>query len=407
MTTTIEAPAQAAFTIEALPAWAVAAYESKIAKANRKAARAGLGEPFGLTVAWRTVQRELHGVTITEQIGDATITGSAPSLPGWSFAATADWSLEAVVLHTSPFYTGPVLPRPASKVCDHCQTVRSRNETFLVTGPEGAVKQVGRQCLTVYTGIPVGWVALERDIAAPDDDDFARASGDSFIYDARGVIGLGIQLTDALGYVSQAKAEEQGQVSTRDRFLIAYHGPYSERERKIAEQTADALAARSRSDAEVAAEVEAIIAWAGSLDGATDYLSNVKAVVTEGGWLGRKHLGYALSAVGAYRRDRDHQARRAVQQAERAPVVVGRYPITGTVASVEVRDSFYGPQVKCRITLAGGTVLWGTLPASVRDAVPGDTLAFTATVTASDRDATFGFYSRPTGARITARGSES
>lgn len=404
MTITIDAPAtDAGFTTD-LPEWAVAAYEAKITKANRKAERNGLGSPFALTVLnWTERKRTLYGVEVTERWAEVRITGDSPSLPGWSFAATVDWTLTEPVLNVSPFYAGPTLPRPESKVCEHCGTIRSRNETFLVTGPEGAIKQVGRQCLTAFTGIPLGWVQLERDVAEGDPDDwFAGASADSFTYDVRSVVGLGVQFTDALGYVSQAKAVDTGTPSTRDRFLIAWHGPYGDRERAIQQQTEAALATRSRSDAEVAAEVEAIIAWGAGVGG-SDYLNNLHAILGEQGWIGRRHLGYALSAVGAYRREQANIARRAAVAATRAPVTEGRYAITGKVLAVEVREGYYGPQVKCRIELAGGTILWGTLPRAAASAVPGDTIAFTATVERSERDATFGFFQRPTGARVTAR----
>lgn len=37
--------------------------------------------------------------------------------------------------------------------CDHCQTRRTRTDTFVVRNASGELKQVGRQCLAAYTGL--------------------------------------------------------------------------------------------------------------------------------------------------------------------------------------------------------------------------------------------------------------
>ena len=48
--------------------------------------------------------------------------------------------------------------------------------------------------------------------------------------------------------------------------------------------------------------------------------------------------------------------------------------------------------------------MWGTKPSEISTATRGDVVAFTATVSASDDDDSFGFYSRPTKAHIIAAG---
>jgi len=404
MTTTLAPTATPAF-VQTLPTWAVGLMADKVAKANRKAARNGLGEPFALTIIatreW--VEESPYGAKITRSESDVAVTGDSPSLPGWAFAATIDWTLESPVINTSPFYSGPTLPRPESKICEHCGTVRSRNETFLVTGPDGAVSQVGRQCLTVFTGISPGWVSL-ADSLEVDEDDFASYGSGDYLYSVQSVLGLGIRLVDALGYVSKSKAEDLGQVSTTARFIVAHDGARTAQDREIEASNNAALATRSRSDEAVATEVAAIIAWGATLDG-SDYLLNLRAVLGERGWLSQRHLGYGLSSVATFRRATEQAARVAVQRAERSPVVEGRGVITGTVLSVEVRESNFGPQVKCRIAVDNGSVLWGTLPRAIESATPGDTVEFVATVTASGNDPTFGFFARPVKAKIIARAS--
>lgn len=86
----------------------------------------------------------------------------------------------------------------------------------------------------------------------------------------------------------------------------------------------------------------------------------------------------------------------------------GRVEIVGKVISQKVQESDYGPQFKMllEVTHDGGTFrLWGTEPSSINPG-RGDTVRLWATVEQSQRDETFGFYSRPTKAEVLNSGSE-
>jgi hypothetical protein len=101
-------------------------------------------------------------------------------------------------------------------------------------------------------------------------------------------------------------------------------------------------------------------------------------------------------------------ARRPIIEAERAaereaagPVPTGRVEMTGTVLSMkEVEVPAYGysrfggesTAWKLLIRLDNGSKVWGSRFANLEK---GDNVKFTATVTASDKDAKFGFYKRP------------
>ena len=402
-TTATAAPAAPTAWAEWVPTWTVAAWTEKVAKANRKAARNGLGEPFAITVlGTRETFQRIGTLRVPAHESQITITGDSPALPGWSYAAAVDWSLSEPVVNVSPFFTGAgPLPRPATKHCDHCGTIRSRTATHLVVGPEGQVQQVGSSCLTAYTGITVGWVAILGTLTENDDPIFSRF--DPF-YSPKEVLTLGIAIVDALGYWSQAKAADNGQVTTRDRFTIAFNGPRDSRDRTINEATIAAINTRSRADSDVEAEAAAIIAWAATLSSASsDYLQNVGAILSDPTqWIGNRHLGYALSAIPAYRRETARNAERAAQVATRTPVVEGRQVIVGKIESVRSEQTQFGWQTKARITTDAGFVVWGTLPAAIIDATPGTRVELTATVTASSSDPTFGFYSRPSKAKVLA-----
>lgn len=92
------------------------------------------------------------------------------------------------------------------------------------------------------------------------------------------------------------------------------------------------------------------------------------------------------------------------QRAEAAvssPVIEGRIEVTGEVITTKEQDTMYGLTVKMLVRDDRGFKVWGTVPSALLgEGVKGKRVAFTATVKASDDDATFGFYSRPTKARL-------
>lgn len=373
----------------------------KIDTANRKAQRAGLGSPWrGVVTGVETISKKIGGVTVEEIVQVLEITGESMSKPGWSFAATVDWTADPPVIRTSPTYEGPTLPRPDSRVCEHCNTVRSRNETFLVVGPDGAVKQVGRQCLTAFTGIPLGWVSELWGLAQT----FEGGSRSEPVFPVSSVVRMAVVLTDVKGYVSRNVAMQRGVPSTRDDFDLLWFGPGKDPNHWLQKRYDDLLALikrRERSDEEVEAEVQEILAWGKSLSSAdSDYLLNLHSLLGSEQVVLR-NTGYLVSAPASYRRSQERTAKRAAAKAARPEVVEGRHEIQGEVKMFRWDDQWNC--LKARIETTTGESLWGTIPSALVEQVEvGTVVAFTATVERSQKDATFGFWKRPTKPRIVA-----
>ena len=76
----------------------------------------------------------------------------------------------------------------------------------------------------------------------------------------------------------------------------------------------------------------------------------------------------------------------------------GRRTVTGTVLTIKCQETMYGTSVKMLVK-CDGYKLWGTCPASL-DAERGDQVEMTATVSA--KEVGFGFFARPTKARVLA-----
>ena len=101
------------------------------------------------------------------------------------------------------------------------------------------------------------------------------------------------------------------------------------------------------------------------------------------------------------------QEQREAQRAERdaaheagedAPE--GRVVITGTVLAFKRQESMYGDVLKMLVQDDRGFRVWGSVPLSLEDAERESRITFTATVTASDKDAKFGFFKRPAKAAV-------
>lgn len=102
--------------------------------------------------------------------------------------------------------------------------------------------------------------------------------------------------------------------------------------------------------------------------------------------------------------------RRAAWKAEREAeallakdVPEGRFQVTGVILSVKEPDmSQQFPAWRMTVKTADGYRVFGSVPAALKGVDKGAMVTFSAEVKRSDRDAKFGFYSRPTKARKVA-----
>ncbi len=109
-------------------------------------------------------------------------------------------------------------------------------------------------------------------------------------------------------------------------------------------------------------------------------------------------LAPILAAHRAKAEERKAADAAKVAQGIRCPS--GRVPLAGEVVSVREESGQWGTTYKGLIVTAEGWKAWGSVPPGT---VRGDRLSGVATLSPSDSDALFGFYSRP---RWTETGSK-
>lgn len=90
------------------------------------------------------------------------------------------------------------------------------------------------------------------------------------------------------------------------------------------------------------------------------------------------------------KREKDAEEERATAK----PVIEGRIEITGKILAIKSEENYWGMETKMLVRDDRGFKVWGTYPSALT-AEQGEVVTFTATVTKSDDDETFGFYKRP------------
>jgi hypothetical protein len=87
--------------------------------------------------------------------------------------------------------------------------------------------------------------------------------------------------------------------------------------------------------------------------------------------------------------------------AKPVPMVAGRATVRGKVLTIREPDEYAPfPQRKILVVHADGWKVWGSLPAALSDVKVGEMVEFSAALTRSDKDEKFGFFSRPSKAKI-------
>jgi hypothetical protein len=108
--------------------------------------------------------------------------------------------------------------------------------------------------------------------------------------------------------------------------------------------------------------------------------------------------------IGKLLNDIEHraeiEAKRKAETEAAAPVPSGRFVIEGIVLSLRLKEEGpFGPTTKMLVQHETGWKVYGTCPSSL-DAQKGNRIKFTGTVTVSNNDTKFGYFSRPTKATV-------
>lgn len=365
--------------------------EARIAKLAKAAKRCKAAEPT-LTVIDRYEKYETSVVWLVIEI-----TETFAQIPDWKFVATIEHlSDEDALVRVSPQAADEVnatdlydLPNK----CDHCQTVRQRNTTYIFKHlTDGRQIQVGSTCIKDYFG---------HHLNLPYYDDVADALSDFENYGSGGGGGrdhipvrrwltYAMQAIETFGY-RKTSMDDPTKVTMQS---LARPLPQSELPNRVVTLTAENLA-----------EIDEVLEWLLNIEADNDYHRNLHMVVKYD--LGdSKYIGLIASMIPAYRYHKGLILRREQMEAEiKTPVITGaEVEISGVIVKTDLHTNDYGVRSVMTVKDDRGFLVWGTVPAKIDGVRKGDRVTFTASVEASNTDECFGFFKRPK--KATARLAE-
>lgn len=294
---------------------------------------------------------------------ELTLEGESPKYEGWTFLATLSPNGDKNLLLLVPGHEVD-LSRYVEVVgvCEHCNKIRRRNETFVVQHENGDLKAVGRSCLKDFLGhqspeqianYAAALCGLEDDLT--DNSDLVDT--ESLSTREATYVGLYHWLCVASafhridGFVSRARADETGNVSTTTQMMNWMFG------RHIVAAWKERYTP-TESDKEIAAKT---IEWMKTLEPSEDNFRTNLRTLAETGCVSAKGFGIATSAVPVYLRHLSDQAKREASPASNEYIGVVGEKIQEEVEVVRkhIFDSFYGQNcVHTMVNDKQQTIVW-------------------------------------------------
>ncbi len=303
-----------------------------------------------------------------------TVSGVAPKIDGWRFAATCDYAeLPVIIRALVTDVTIPERYRTCGAICEHCKLDRGRKECCILVHEDGRMIQVGKSCLKDFLGHKSPERLAEMAELLRDLDDDCRGFGAS---NALPDPGLHVVLTWAssvisrLGWCPKSKEDRDdpnGRVATAS--IVGMYMAEFDRCMKKREKFPYPLP--KKTDAERATLA---IEFAKAMTGASDYEENVKAVAARSG-VSSRNFGIAVSIMGSYDREMAKRAERDARVPSEFVGTVGKKvnctcskktckcaPIKVFVARViSLPDYGYGVSyINIMRDLSGNALVWKT-----------------------------------------------
>jgi hypothetical protein len=379
-----------------IPADNLAKLQAGFDKLGRRAAKLGLAAPrlvvtetidrpflrvlkTGDVVAFREDFNPKHYAKIFQRFAVCRCDGDAPVIGGWSLVSVIEHTTDPEIgnlIRNVPGMETPVAYRQADCLCQHCGTIRRRQETFLLL-KDGEYKQVGRNCLADFCRDPVaaeGMISWATYCSSADgllrEAEEWGGNGGCHYYEIEHVLQLTACLIRTFGWLSRKAARERGELelrsipATADLVAKVCFDVQWRKDLKLVEAVDSMDASDS---AAAAAALEWIRSKKGEAETLGDYIYNL-LVVCNGDQIPSKHFGLACSLISAYARELESDAERAARDARAGQDAIvsqhfgtigKREVFTLTVRACQQFDSDYGVKTLCRFADAAGNVaIW-------------------------------------------------
>lgn len=288
----------------------------------------------------------------------ATVTGETPVLAGgWELAAilTRVEGGNQINLAGRARTDGgvPVEYRTSQPLCDHCKANRKRNDTFLVTSEAGEWKQVGRNCLGDFLGVPgmnptriaalatMLSTAFAAGTAGEADSQSGGYPSTTIQWALEDVVAFSAAIINKFGFVSRNEVYHRRTGEATANTVLKHMRPTQPEMRELG--TSRVLP--TEKDREIA---DKAIAWASSIavDGVSDFEHNMRLLAGHG-MVDARALATAVFIVEGYWRAERIERARAEQHAR----------LGSWIGEVGQRVFFKGTVVSTKATTNGSTLV--------------------------------------------------
>lgn len=278
-------------------------YEEQMEKLKKKLVRfEKKAKIHNIPFSWKELGTEFETTEDgTFKIFKLEIDAERIELDGWKFIAVIDHLSDGNIVRN---ITDKALPKEYWTIkgnCQHCHTNRKRKYTIILENENGDLIQVGRSCLSAYTGIEdihqiAGFYETLEDMILEGP---GPARGEVYIH-RNSLLNIAYQLVEKEGY----RPTSEMNLSTVSQALDHY---YYDKEKE------DIIEAKK----ELEPVIEEIVNWIQTNTSDSDYIWNLKRSCSEP-FLSPKYTGIAVSSISAYKKHLAYQEKQKMVKKEKA-----------------------------------------------------------------------------------------
>lgn len=354
-----------------VPTDAIDTVQERVNRVTLRAIKHDFPAP-ALIVGSESVLEIAPGLSV--RMAEVTIEAPGPlRLGDWRFIGVVSAVLEngreqpfvTFVPGVDTFATGNILPASVNW-CDHCNLMRRRNDTYLVSNVTEGIKQVGSSCLKDFTGhdatAMVAYINALDTLRLSNDEVVGWASSATRYYDPKAVLRIAARIVSRDGYVNRDKAIREDITSTGEmvrRYLSASAVIYADFDRTYPDTAeADRLVEATLKACSDTLRIDNVSGWG----------YDVSRLATSQGiqW---RHVGMVASAIILGMRAQEQKAR-----AEGDSNFIGqkgeRITVPVKVTLKRSYDGAYGPSYIIRMTAnKSDDLLWFTSVTPATEAI--------------------------------------
>ncbi len=357
----------------------LAALRAKIAQLNRRAGRLHC-PPIQLTIGPEFIAEKAQEVIETSRLMaksrrikvkcvTVTVTGERPKLPGWALVARVQLLDGVTLLHTVPGESAPREYHTVTNRCDHCGTIRTRNDIFVLRNEHRHIV-VGRTCIADFLGgitpAQLAWYAESlHALDLREFEDWGGSGGVAADLDVERYLVCAATAIRLGGWIAKGAVQYSGGPCTASWAAALYWGRLYFDGKDLADSPkgrgSEAFTRVETTEADEA-EAASAIAWASAIDPETanDYLINCHKVASLS-YVPWNLSGITASIVSAHQREQSrlavHERAKAVSQ--HIGEVGKRLTLDLTVERIISVDGQYGTtHIHMFRDTAGNVVKW-------------------------------------------------